>query len=381
MLNAVTQHLENKLQQRELQGNKRRLKPAGEGIDFFSNDYLGIARTNALRESLSHTEHTASYGATGSRLLSGNYGTVTEFEDWLAGFHDTEAALVFNSGYDANLGLLSCIADRHSIILYDEYCHASILDGIRLSQAKYSFRFEHNNIAALREKLEKHAGNGPVFVVIESVYSMEGDMALLPQVVALTKAYNAALIVDEAHATGVFGNSGAGLVQQLQLQQDVFARVHTFGKALGCHGAVVVGSQVLKAYLVNFARSFIYTTAIPETAVLTAKYAYEWIKQRNDIRTRLHQNIDRFRNLRQSYENAYWLDSISPIQSLVTGSNELTKALAAFLQEQNMQVSAVMHPTVPLGKERIRICVHACNSKEEIELLHHHIHSFLCKKQ
>lgn len=381
MLNAVIQHLQNKLQQRELQGNKRRLKAADEGVDFFSNDYLGIAKTNALRESLSHMEHTASYGATGSRLLSGNYATVTDFEKWLANFHNTEAALVFNSGYDANLGLLSCIADRHSIVLYDEYCHASILDGIRLSQAKYSYRFAHNDLSELREKLEKYSGNSRVFVAIESVYSMEGDMAPLTQIITLTKAYNAALIVDEAHATGVFGASGEGLVQQLNLEQDVFARVHTFGKAVGCHGAAIVGSQVLKEYLVNFARSFIYTTAIPETAVLTAKYAYEWLRKHNDVRAQLHQNIEHFRNLRQSYETAYWLDSISPIQSLVTGSNELTKALAAFLKEQNMQVAAVMHPTVPQGKERIRICLHAFNSSEEIALLHHHIHSFLCKKQ
>lgn len=381
MLNAVTQQLQNKLQQRELQGNKRRLKQAGDGIDFFSNDYLGIAKTNALRESLSHTEHTASYGATGSRLLSGNYTAVTGFENWLANFHNTEAALVFNSGYDANLGLLSCIADRHSIILYDEYCHASILDGVRLGQAKYSYRFAHNNVAELREKLQKHSGNGPVFIVIESVYSMEGDLAPLQEIVALTKEYNAALIVDEAHATGVFGVSGEGLVQQLNLQDEIFARVHTFGKAVGCHGAVIVGSQVLKEYLVNFARSFIYTTAIPETAVLTAKYAYEWLQQHDDIRAQLHQRIEHFRRLRQSYETVYWLDSTSPIQSLVTGSNETTRALATYLQEQKMLVSAVMHPTVPQGKERIRICLHAFNSKEEIEILHHHIHSFLCKKQ
>ncbi|PZF72800.1 aminotransferase class I/II-fold pyridoxal phosphate-dependent enzyme [Taibaiella soli] len=381
MLNAVTQQLLNKLQQRELQGNKRRLKEAGEGIDFFSNDYLGIAKTNALRESLSHTEPTASYGATGSRLLSGNYQTITDFENWLADFHDTEAALVFNSGYDANLGLLSCIADRHSTILYDEYCHASILDGIRLSQAKYSYRFEHNNVGELRERLQKHAGNGPVFVIIESVYSMEGDVAPLHEIAALTKEYNAALIVDEAHATGVFGNNGAGLIQLFRLQHDVFARVHTFGKAVGCHGAVIVGSRILKEYLVNFARSFIYTTAIPETAVQTAKHAYEWIQQNSAVRTQLHQNIHHFRSLRQSYETAYWLESAAPIQSLIIGNNNTTKALATFLHEQKILVSAVMHPTVPQGKERIRICLHSFNSKEEIELLHHHIHSFLCKKQ
>lgn len=378
MHSMVAAHLLKKLQQRELLDNKRQLRIPAKGIDFFSNDYLGIATTNILREQL---HHTASYGATGSRLLSGNYTAVEELETFLADFHQTEAALVFNSGYDANLGLFACIADRHSIILYDEYCHASIIDGIRLSQAKYSFRFRHNDLADLEEKLKKHAPGGPVFIAVESVYSMEGDLAPLSEIAALASLYNAALIVDEAHATGVFGENGAGLVQQLHLQENVFARVHTFGKAMGCHGAVVVGSCLLKEYLVNFARSFIYTTALPEQAIITINAAYEWMQQHTATRTILHEKINYFRSKKHEYTNATWLESITPIQSLVLGSNKLTKDLAAHLKQQALNVSAVMHPTVPEGKERLRICLHAFNSFDEIDQLHQSIQDFLWKRQ
>ncbi|XZF13084.1 aminotransferase class I/II-fold pyridoxal phosphate-dependent enzyme [Chitinophagaceae bacterium MMS25-I14] len=377
MLNAAHIHLQKKLDQRDAQGNRRQLRLLA-GTDFFSNDYLGIATTGILKELL---HRNSAYGATGSRLLSGNNATAENLETFLAAFHKTEAALVFNSGYDANLGLFSSIPDRHCTVLYDEYCHASIIDGIRLSQAKNKFYFKHNNLSELEQLLQKHTPAGPVFIAVESLYSMEGDVAPLEELAAIAAQYGAALIVDEAHATGIAGDKGAGLVQHLGLQDKVFARVHTFGKALGCHGAVVAGSQMLKDYLVNFARSFIFTTALPPAALETVQQAYLWMQNKDDVRKSLQELIAYFNGKKQSYENAYWLESNSPIQSIITGSNTSAKALAANLRERGFNIAAILHPTVPEGTERIRICLHAFNTREETDRLHHYIHLYLCQQQ
>lgn len=361
----VSAYMLQKLAQRNLQGNNRKLFLPGKGTDFCSNDYLGITSGKVLPMDQQET----AYGATGSRLLSGNSEAAMALETFLAAYHDREAALLFNSGYDANLGLFAAVVNRHSTVLYDEYCHASILDGIRLSPAKKTFRFRHNNLADLERKLKQHAGAGPLIIALESVYSMEGSIAPLEAVSILAAQYDAVLIVDEAHATGVFGQRGEGLVQQLGLQDKVFARVHTFGKAMGCHGAVVVGSQVLKDYLVNFARSFIYTTALPAQALDTIARAYTWMRDTPGTIVRLQELIRYFGRQAAAQTVKGWKQSITPIQSLVTGNNERTRALAAWLNKKGIQVSAVLSPTVPEGAERIRICLHAFNTEEEIDAL------------
>lgn len=363
--------MQQKLAQRSLQGNKRKLFLSGDGIDFFSNDYLGLAGDRTSRLVRQH----ASPGATGSRLLSGNSIAAMELENFLATFHDREAALLFNSGYDANLGLFAAVANRHTTVLYDEYCHASILDGIRLSYAKKAFRFKHNDLRNLQYKLGQHATTGPLIIAVESVYSMEGSIAPLEAIMALAEQYGAAVIVDEAHATGVFGEQGEGMVQQLGLQHRVFAKVHTFGKAMGCHGAVVLGSTLLKDYLVNFARSFIYTTALPEQALHTIAQAYHRMKASPEARLQLHHLIRYFRRQLAAQNITGWTDSETPIQSLVIGNNEQTRALGVHLANRGLRVSTVLSPTVPEGRERIRICLHAFNTEAEIDLLLHAISS------
>jgi 8-amino-7-oxononanoate synthase len=362
----IEKQLQTKLEQREAQGNKRRLFHAAAGSDFFSNDYLGIATHNALAAPVAAAGTQLSYGATGARLLSGNSEAAEELETFLATFHEAAASLLFNSGYDANLGLYASVADRHTTILYDELCHASIIDGIRLSQAKNRFRFLHNDLTDLQQKLEKYAAQGPVIVAVESVYSMEGDLAPLAEIAALTEQYNAALIVDEAHATGVFGG-GKGLVQQLGLQEKIFARVHTFGKAMGCHGAVIVGSNMLKEYLVNFARSFIYTTALPAHSIAAIQASYNWMQEHAGIIAALHERIAFFRD--KTKDMAGWKTNASAIQSYIVGANEKLKLLNHTLREAGINVCAVMHPTVPAGAERLRICLHAFNTHEEINRL------------
>ena len=260
--------LQRKLEERKSQHSLRHLRlPIENRVDFCSNDYLGIARRNLLQvDSKLHS------GSTGSRLLTGNYPLIEEVESFIAAFHGAKASLIFNSGYDANLGLLSSIPQRGDTVLYDSLSHASIRDGIRLSFAE-SFSFQHNDLDDLEMKLKKEANR--VFVVTESVFSMDGDICPLREIVELTERYGANLIIDEAHATGVIGERGEGLAQQLNLEDHVFARLHTFGKACGSHGAAVLGSPNLKSYLVNFARPLIYSTALPEQVVGHIKLSYE----------------------------------------------------------------------------------------------------------
>ena len=217
--------------------------------DFCSNDYLGIVKNKLIEKSLPDN---LSHGSTGSRLLSGNYELIEETENFIANFHEAAAGLIFNSGYDANTGLLSCVPQKGDVIIYDQLSHASIRDGIRLSFAS-SFSFLHNDITDLEKKLSAAVHlHQNIFVVTESVFSMDGDKAPLIEISNLCEKYNAGLIVDEAHATGVIGEKGEGLVQHLDLQKKCFARIHTFGKACGCHGAVVLGSATIKKLSYQF---------------------------------------------------------------------------------------------------------------------------------
>lgn len=348
---------------REERGALRKLTIPGKSVDFASNDYLGFARSIALyaKTEVKAKSYIMSNGSGGSRLLTGNTKLAEGLEQYLAKKHNTEAALLFNSGYDANVGLFSSLPSKDDTIIYDELVHASIHDGIRLSRAT-SFPFLHNDLAHLEQRLKNAKGN--VFVAVESIYSMDGDAAPLNGLVKLCSNYNAQIILDEAHATGVFG---MGLAQMLKLDKSIFARVHTFGKAMGCHGAVVTGSNVLKSYLVNYARSFIYTTALPVHSLLTIESAYELLdKSANEIE-KLQDNIKYFAQKTNGIKA--WIKSSSAVQSLVVPGNENVKRLAAAIQAKDMDVRPILSPTVPKGKERVRVCLHAYNSKAEIDKL------------
>lgn len=369
-MNPLDQLLAGKLKERETAGNLRYLTTAGAEADFFSNDYLGLATTGLLNKIIEQTYTKAGgTGSTGSRLLSGNNREVEALEHTIAAHHQAEAALVYNSGYDANMGLIASIGHRHTTLLYDELCHASIIDGVRLSQTQNTFKYIHNDIADLSEKLQRHRGNGPIIVITESVFSMDGDMAHLELIAALCRAYNAQLIVDEAHATGVFGNNGEGLVYALGLQDQVYARVHTFGKALGCHGAAVVGSALLRQYLINYSRSFIYTTALPVHSIRAINCAYQYLSSPGFSAQPLHDLIAYFRHCINEKQIAGFVDSQSPVQAYITGSNESAIELAQKMQTAGMQVKAIRSPTVPKGEERLRMCLHSYNTHRQIDNL------------
>ncbi|MFO0323327.1 MAG: aminotransferase class I/II-fold pyridoxal phosphate-dependent enzyme, partial [Bacteroidota bacterium] len=252
--------LSSLLKTRQENFSLRKLNVIVPTIDFSSNDYLGFSSQELLYKELTQLQSSNRIGSTGSRLISGNSVLFDELEKNIADYHDAESALLFNSGYDANIGLLSSVPQKGDLILYDELIHASINDGIRLSFAKH-FKFKHNDVIDLNHLLERHRNSfKEIYIVIESVYSMDGDSSPLNEIIALSKTFGARVIVDEAHAIGVFGEKGKGLCHELNIQSECFARIYTFGKALGCHGAAVVGSNELKKYLINYSRSFIYTT-------------------------------------------------------------------------------------------------------------------------
>jgi 8-amino-7-oxononanoate synthase len=365
-LNAAQKFIKEKLDERQSNGTYRKLKTESSLVDFCSNDYLGFARSPILKkwieEEVSTNEH-ALNGATGSRLLSGNLAYTENLEQEIAAFHQSEAGLIFNSGYDANLGLFSALPQRGDTIIIDELIHASIIDGARLSYAnRYTFR--HNDLHSLEDKLQ-HA-KGSCYVVIESVYSMDGDTPPINKILALTEKYDARLIVDEAHAVGLYGK---GLINQSGLEDKVFARIVTFGKALGCHGAIVLGSDLLRQYLINFSRSFIYTTAASFHQIAAIKMAYKLFPLSENEIQKLKSNIIFFKQNLLVNSDHNLLQSDSAIQCIVVGSNEKAKQMALQLQNAGLDVRPILSPTVPKGTERLRICLHSFNTNNEILLL------------
>jgi 8-amino-7-oxononanoate synthase len=302
----MDEFLREKLSKQAEKGQLRKLPHFAGDIDFFSNDYLGFSR-------LKFDVYSPHNGSTGSRLMSGNSSEAVDCEHHLANFFEAESALVFNSGYVANLGFWGTVPQRGDVILYDEHCHASIIDGIRLSLAE-RVKFPHNDIHDLSQKLEKFKDKR-CFVAVEGIYSMQGDYADLKSILHRSKEFGALVVVDEAHSAGVVGWQGRGFVHGLEELELVFARIVTFGKSFGFHGAAVLGSEVLKSYLINFCRPFIYTTALP-----SADYAQ--IKQRlngdliREQQEKLHANIQFFTTKMKGHDALKGARN-SPIQTIV----------------------------------------------------------------
>ena len=372
-MKRVPKSLALKLEQREQNHSLRKLSLPNNLVDFASNDYLGFSKSESIfKETHSYLidNNIIQNGATGSRLLSGNHLVYQEAENYIAKFHHSESALIFNSGYDANVGFFSAVPQRNDVILFDELAHASIRDGIQLSNAK-SYKFQHNDFEDLERIILKLSTDNQqlltIFVVTESVFSMDGDTPNLEKLVQICEKHNCYLVVDEAHALGVFGDHGEGLVQMLGLQDSVFARIMTFGKGLGCHGAAILGSQKLIDYLVNFARSFIYSTGLSPHSVATILIAYQHLESQKEALQKLRENVIHFnQEKKQLGLNPLFVRSKSAIQSAIIPGNKKVKTIASQLQEKGFDVKAILSPTVPEGQERLRFCLHSYNSKEEI---------------
>lgn len=385
MSHSVRSYILSKLQQRRDENNFRSLKINSGLVDFYSNDYLGFASDEKLKQNIidelkTHPE--LSIGSTGSRLLSGNNSYVQKLEKFLTEFHGGEEALIFNSGFNANYGLLSTLPFRGDTIIYDELVHASIHDGMRNSKAK-SVSFRHNDVADLEEKLK--SAHGLKYVVAETVYSMDGDFPPLKEISDLCEKYDAGFIIDEAHALGTQGVNGEG---RWTSEIKTVARVYTFGKALGAQGAAIVCSEELKQFLVNYCRPFIFSTALPSYSLAAIKCAYEYLPLANERREKLLALIALFKKQIEGWSvktpttkgnlsvgvaptelSFTLLPSNSPIQSIIVSGNENVKSLAEKIQKNGFDVRPILPPTVPKGKERIRVCLHSFNTEEEVQRL------------
>ena len=344
----------------------------GEGdIDFSSNDYLGFSKNETIFSragEILKDYKLEQNGATGSRLLSGNHALYQTSETLLAETHQVESALIFNSGYDANVGFFSSVPQRGDLILYDELIHASIRDGIQMSHAR-AYKFRHNDLGDLKKKIKSWSKpdqhDVTIYVVTESVFSMDGDSPQLKEMADICEKFGAKLVVDEAHALGVFG---IGLIDTLRLRHAIFARLVTFGKAMGCHGAAILGSAQLKSFLVNFARSLIYTTALPPHAVATIIAAYEQLLHtKNTAMDQLNENI-RFFDQKAAFLDlkSSFIPSKSAIKSIIIPGNNRVKTLSRKLKESGFDVKPILSPTVPKGQERLRFCLHSFNLEKEI---------------
>lgn len=375
-MKQLPQPLEQKLAARQEQNALRKLPLANQLIDFASNDYLGFAKSEAIFTATHQylvNHNCIINGATGSRLLSGNHTLYPTTETFVAAFHQAPSALLFNSGYDANVGFFSAVPQKGDFILFDELCHASIRDGIQLSYAK-GYKFKHNDFEDLellieRCHTERSRGNlhNEIYIVTESVFSMDGDCPNLEELVQVTTKHNCYLVIDEAHALGVFGEKGEGLVQLLGLQEHFFARIVTFGKGLGCHGAVVLGSEALSSYLVNFARSFIYTTGLSPHSVATILNAYKELDAKAAAIGELKERINFFNQEKSRFSlKPLFVRSKSAIQSAIIPGNATVKAIAKQLQDKGFDVKPILSPTVPAGQERLRFCLHSYNTEAQI---------------
>jgi len=362
-----------KLETRKQNNALRKLSLPNDLTDFASNDYIGFSKDKAIFEETHQyliENKIIQNGATGSRLLSGNHKVYKEAENFIAKFHQTESVLIFNSGYDANVGFFSSVPQKGDLILYDELCHASIRDGIQLSNAK-AYKYKHNDFEDLERLIQnptpKTQYPTTIYIVTESVFSMDGDTPNLEELVQLSEKHNCHLVIDEAHSLGVFGSTGEGLIQMLGLQDQVFARIMTFGKGLGCHGAAILGLPELKEYLVNFARSFIYTTGLSPHSVATILVGYQHLESEKQTINKLRENIVHFNQEKNLLGlKPMFVRSKSAIQSAIIPGNQNVKSIANQLQEKGYDVKAILSPTVPEGQERLRFCLHSFNSKEEI---------------
>lgn len=336
-----------------------------EAINFSSNNYLGVANHPALAEAAKQAIDRYGCGSGASRLISGNMTLHEELESRLAQFKGTEAALVFNSGFQANTGILAALAGEGDVILSDQLNHASIIDGCRLSRAQ-TLVYAHGNLDQLEANLKNARHARRRLIVTESIFSMDGDEAPLTEIVDLAERYDAMVMVDEAHATGVFGSAGAGVVSKHGLGDRVSVQMGTLGKALGGFGAYVAGSRPLRELLINRCRSFIFTTALPPAIMAMAIAAIDLVEREPERRERLWENCrllsDGLKRLGYGFK-----DFQSPIVPLIVGSAENCMKLSQRLLEHGVFVQGIRPPTVPPGTSRLRITVMATHERRHIE--------------
>lgn len=338
-----------------------------EYIDFSSNDYLGLSGHPKLVAA--SKEALDKYGTSGSasRLLSGDSDLYHKLEEKIAQLKNKEAALVFNSGFQANLGIISALFGKGDCIFSDRLNHASIIDGIMLSGARI-FRFKHNDVEHLEQLLKEERNKFKnALIVTETIFSMDGDWAPLKELVALKEKYNCQIFVDEAHATGIFGKKGSGLVEEEGLSGKIDFIMGTFGKALGGFGAYLAASKEIIDYLINTCRSFIYSTSLPPAIIASNIAALELLKEEPWRREKLLESSDYFRA--ELANKGFEVKGSSQIIPVITGDNFKTIELARKLQDKGYWVLPVRPPTVPRGQARLRFSLSVNHDKGVLDKL------------
>lgn len=362
----LTKRMASRLSELDRQDQLRELSIIS-GVSLCSNDYLGLSVDPRLREAVRKgLEHCGIAGSTGSRLLSGHHPIWEEMEAEFAAFAGTETSLFFNSGFAANTGLLSAVLGPGDVVFSDALNHASIIDGIRLSRAE-KVVYPHSDLNFLEDALRRHSPNGGSRVIVtESIFSMDGDRALISDLFHLAERSGAEIIVDEAHATGACGPRGRGLVAGLGLAQKALAVVHTCGKALASAGAFICGSTTLKQFLINHARSFIFSTALPPYLAFQVRAALQLASSMEAERDHLTSLSTRLRD-RLSSAGFDCGPSNSHIVPLIMGGSEAALGLAAALQARGFAVRAIRSPSVPPGAERLRLSLTALLTMDDID--------------
>lgn len=336
-------------------------------INFCSNNYLGLANDPRLKEAATAAIKNYGTSSASSRLICGTLSLHKQLEEKIASFKKSQAALVFNSGYVANLGIISSLADKDSIIFSDRLNHASIVDAIILSRAKLA-RYNHNSPGHLEELLKKHVGIENKFIITDSVFSMDGDLAPLKAITQIAAGFKATLIIDEAHATGVFGPTGAGLAEELGVSNNIHIQMGTLSKGLGSFGAFACVSKNLADYFINASRPFIYTTSLPPACIGASLKAIEIVEKEPERREALWKNINFVREalVEMGFDCAGSAGAIMPI---MIGKNKLTMEFSRKLFERGLFIQGVRPPTVPEGKARLRLTITASHTKDDLERL------------
>jgi 8-amino-7-oxononanoate synthase len=338
----------------------RRIRVGGrELLNFSSNDYLGLANDPALKRAATEAVERWGVGAGASRLVCGNLAPYEELETKLAAFKRKEAAIVFGSGYAANVGTIQALVGEGDVVILDKLDHASIIDGARQSGATIRV-YPHKNLKKLEALLR--AATGRVLIVTETIFSMDGDAAPLAEIVALKEKYGAWLMIDEAHATGVFGPKRRGFAEQLGVEEKIDVTLGTLSKALGCVGGFVAGRRELIDFLRNRARSLIYSTALPPAMCAAAAAAVDFVMSDEGACRRDH-----------LWTNVHALGAQSPIHPVIVGDETAAVELSQKLYERGIFVPAIRYPTVPKGKARLRVTVNASHTPEDVEQLRHEL--------
>ena len=334
-------------------------------VNFSSNDYLGISKHPELGRRAGEFTEQYGNGSTASRLICGSLDCFTALEQKLAALKQVESVLIFNSGFQANLSIIPALADNSSLVLSDQLNHNSIIQGVTLARCTKQL-FDHNDLDHLEHLLKHHQDKGQsrTLIVTESVFSMDGDQADIDRLVELSEAYNAILIVDEAHATGVLGEQGMGLTAG----KRVDITIGTFGKALGSFGAYIASSAKIRDYLINCCNGFIYTTALPPAILGAVDAALDVIADMDEVRARLQDNAQLLRHRLQQlgYDTGNSTTQIIPV---LLGDEKRTLAMSVKLEQAGFLATAIRPPTVPMGESRIRIALSAAHSREQIEAL------------